>query len=85
MRRRHQHPGVAAGRDWLLAAAVQLVAQQRADGSFPGPAGAGCPLMQAGDTEDRARFLGNYHTTLVALLAVTLTARLAGGAPLQLP
>ncbi|UFR00762.1 hypothetical protein KBP30_06045 [Streptomyces sp. Go40/10] len=49
----------------------ELRAWQRTDGSFPGPSGAGSGLpCRDGDTA-RRRFLSTYHTTLVALLALT--------------
>jgi len=47
----------------------RLRAVQRADGSIPGPAGSAKYILQKGQSQKRQRFLRNYHTTLVSLLA----------------
>jgi hypothetical protein len=48
-----------------------IVAWQLPDGSVRGPEGAGQNLTSTDADEQRRRFLRNYHTTLVTLLALT--------------
>lgn len=53
-----------------------LLAQQDPDGMFRSPPDAGRALRSPSDSAERIRFLSNYHTTLVAIMALTM--RLAG-------
>jgi hypothetical protein len=52
-----------------------VLAVQDVTGYVPGPIGAGTILHQQGDTTRRRKFLANYHTTLVALMACALVLR----------
>ena len=54
---------------------AHLLAHQLADGSIPGPKGAGAFLQNDGDSPSRRRFLGSYHTTLVSMMAMAMALR----------
>jgi hypothetical protein len=60
-------------RAWLNDTLADLLATQRLDGGFPGPIGAGKPLIRSVDQPERVAFLTDYHTTLVALLVMCWT------------
>lgn len=49
----------------------RLLAEQAADGSFPGPVGSAANLITSSTPCARAAFLRDYHTTLVSILALT--------------
>lgn len=49
-----------------------LCEHQHEEGLFPSPLRAGEPLFQAKDTPTRRKFLANYHTTLVAIMAIAM-------------
>lgn len=60
-----------AGFDDIFAKhAAVLVAHQRSDGVFPGPSGSAEALLHDEMPAIRSDFLRNYHTTLVAILAL---------------
>jgi hypothetical protein len=74
--------------EWLMVAAYSgfgeifdehaeaLISHQRGDGVFPGPTGSAETLLTGEISEVRADFLKNYHTTLVAVLALASRAAL---------
>lgn len=54
-------------------AAVRLLMEQLTpDGHVPGPRDGAANLIRSNDTGARVRFLRNYHTTLVAMMAFAL-------------
>ena len=59
--------------DGVDVAAVFMNAQAT-DGIIPGPDGAAFRMVAKADSEQRVRFLQNYHTTLVALMASVMCA-----------
>jgi hypothetical protein len=54
---------------------LAILDHQQDDGSLAGPEGAGGFLRSPGDTDERKRFLANYHTTLVLVMAAAMTLR----------
>ena len=60
---------------------TELLAHARPDGGFAGPAGAGGDLPRPDGDDPRRRFLRDYHTTLVTLLALTTGLWATRGAP----
>ncbi|MFK4038904.1 DUF6895 family protein [Nonomuraea wenchangensis] len=62
-------------------ALTELLAHARPDGGFAGPAGAGGDLPRPDGDDLRRRFLRDYHTTLVTLLALTTGLWATRGAP----
>jgi hypothetical protein len=62
------------GLDWTDRFRQQLLAAQLDDGAFPGPKRAGQQLSSPSDQPARTAFLGCYHTTLVAMIYLSMTA-----------
>ncbi len=60
---------------WPEEPILWLVQSQNEDGHIPGPKGAGSQLIRKGTSEEETRFLSNYHTTLVACMALSLRLR----------
>jgi hypothetical protein len=53
-----------------------LAAQVQPEGYVSGPRGSAANLLHPAETTERSRFLRNYHTTLVAMMAFSLCLRL---------
>lgn len=68
--------GQCLGLSWTLQALEELTRSQLPSGAFVGPSGAGSHLFNERESIERKAFLSQYHTTLVAAIALSRSCEL---------